>query len=494
MVSSVVGMSNYTADLGINSTYSTNSTVPGTYNPFYYFGVWGSSPWQCEPLYDEALKATSEFNKWGSSSASAIMALLPTLIAITSSVTANIGFLCHLSPIQGYIAAALTFGFPVRQLDTWKSVTISVKDLLKLHHGEDAIVLDRVEEILAPIKKMALSPKRPRRFKVQLLYHLLNFVQAILIWCLLNSASRIDTFNIIWLCPGLGLEVYSLWLVATFAILGLLRARFERDSFGSDEIIYIRNAVTANSTGSYTLGSYTLGSYLRRLQDPHPAIVILHPSNHAQENYQHTLNFLDFLIGMSQLLWICLLSFLFSSTIGGTLFRTLIMVVMFVTIIHVSRGLSILACVVAQKHLNIRVIEYDNLQEKRMMQILLGGLTGIVMDIRWGNCKKTQCEESIKMYEWGYKLRHGNVMSDRCIHTENRKTDDIMDYWFPAVFLLLFLMFGSNVPVHNYDHPGSIALMPSFIVVGVWILLMSFGTLGCLHMGLTYKFLICDCN
>ena len=109
----------------MNSTNSTE-TIPNSNdnsydnsdNLFHYLGLWGVTSWQCEPFYNEALEGTSEFNKWGSSSASAIMALLPTLIAITSAVTANIGFLCHLSPTQGLIAAAFTFGFPVRQLDT----------------------------------------------------------------------------------------------------------------------------------------------------------------------------------------------------------------------------------------------------------------------------------------------------------------------------------------------------------------------------------------
>ena len=491
MVCSVVGMSNFPPELSINptnSTNSTNSTVPDSYDPFHYFGVWGSRSWQCESFYNKALEATSEFDKWGSSSASAIMALLPTLIAITSAVTANIGFICHLSPTQGLIAAALTFGFPVRQINTWKSVTISVRDPLELHH-EDATTLDRVEKILTQIKKLALNPHGQRLIWVLLFRFLFSSAQGILIWCLLIAVPKIDSFNLMWLCPAWGDTVFILWMGATFTVLGWVRAKFESDSFGRDEVIYMSNAVTARTTGRP----------YRRLLDPYPVIVILRLSSNGQANRQHIPHFIDYLIGMSQILWICLLSFLFSSTIGGTLFRTLLMVVTFITLVFVSRGLSILACVVAQKHLNIRVIEYDNLREKKMLQILLGGLTGVTMDIRWVNYKKSQWKESVKMYQWGYKLSHGNVMEGRCkIHTPMQTFGDLMTLLGRLAGIGLFYELGfilGSIWIMGYysNTSESIPVGPSTAGFGSTILVVA-GMAASVDLWRTKKFLICDCN
>ena len=368
-------------------------------------------------------------------------------------------------------------------------MTISVKDLLKLPHDEGVIVLNgAVEEILAPIKKMALSPRRLRLIWVRLWHFLFGVVQGVLIWCLLVAVPMIDTFNLMWLCPGLGSVVFSLWLGLTFTILGWLRARFERDVFGEDEVIYMRMAQEN-------------GNNWQRLLEPHPMILILRPSNYGQANRLNTPHYIDYLIGMSQLLWICVLSFLFSSTIGGTLFWTLIMIVTFITIVHVSRGLSILACIVAQKHLNLRVIEYDNLREKRMMQILLVGLTGLIMDIRWVNWKKTQHEESIKMYQWGYQLSHGDLMENQCtLHAKVQRQDVKMGHYVRSAAVGLFFIAGFNLSVidwmyymadpNGYLHSG---LNRSGQSLGIISLLFP-GVLACWNLGQTKKFLICDCN
>ena len=76
-----------------------------------------------------------------------------------------------------------------------------------------------------------LLSKRPRCIWVQLLRFLFGAVQAMLIWCLLIAVPTIDSFYLIWLCPNWGSIVFSLWLGATFTVLGWFRARFERDTF-----------------------------------------------------------------------------------------------------------------------------------------------------------------------------------------------------------------------------------------------------------------------
>ena len=228
------------------------------------------------------------------------------------------------------------------------------------------------------------------------------------------------------------IAIFGLWLGITFSFLGWLRAKFEKDAFEGDEVIYISRASTTLTSGNSrqrTQGFILILEYWQRLQDPHPMIVILRPSNNALKRELCWTNRLRirYFIGVFQLFWICFLSFLFSSTIGGTFFFTLCMVVVFITIVGLSRGISILACWLPQKYLNLKVIEYDNLQEKKMVQRLLGGLPGVLMDIRWVRYKKTHWQESVKMYRWGHQLSRGNVMevpnnTEQCTQTQYRDT------------------------------------------------------------------------
>ena len=220
------------------------------------------------------MEETSEFNKWASSGASTIMALLPSLMAFAPAVTANLGFLCTLSTTQGLIAASLTFGLPVNQLDTWNQVKIRVKDLLvnlESHH-ENVVNAPRpfsemADNLLAPIKHMALFPlpRRPSSVIVIYIHLLFDYAQGVLIYSLLRFVPAIDTFYLIWLCPEWGGVVFSVWLGATFGFIGWVRLSFERDSFGADEVLYISKTNTSLSVFPTS-------------QKPYPMIVILHPS------------------------------------------------------------------------------------------------------------------------------------------------------------------------------------------------------------------------
>ena len=486
-ICSVVALPENPSDLRVNLT------VPASYD---FFGLsearyesswgdlWNPETWNCERLYNKVLGDTSEFNKERSNSAGTIMALLPSLMAFAPIITANIGFLCHLSTTQGFIAAAFTFGLPVRQLDTWKQVSVKVNDLLVSPQSFQENLRpfsEMVGILLAPIKHTALLSKRPRRIWVLALRFFFGFVQAMLIWCLLIAVPDIDSFYLIWLCPNWGNVVFSYWLGATFTVLGWLRARFEKDSFGGDEVIYI----TARNTGSYR----------RRLLDPHPMILILRPSNDASEREPSWTNRLrtHYWMGMFQLFWICFLSFMFSSTIGGTLFRTLLMVVVFIAIVGMSRGLSILACCLAQKYLDLRVIEYENLQEKRMMQRLLGGLPGVQVDIRWVSYKKTQWQESIKMYQWGSQLSRGNVMQvsddgEQCtLHTKTQCRDAFIDWLMRFVGVTITVCGALLSP--NWSVGRSLSMGP----IEARILIYA-TTFACLCLGRTKRLLICNCS
>ena len=486
VICSVVALPENPSDLSINLTvpdFPDSFEVP--YDSIGW-GLWGTGTWNCEVLYDKVLEGTSEFNKERSNSAGTIMALLPSLMAFAPIITANIGFLCHLSTTQGFIAAAFTFGLPVRQLDTWKWVSIKVNDLLvgpQSFQENLRPFSEMVGILLAPIKHTALLSKRPRRISVQALRFFFSSVQAMLIWCLIIAVPNIDSFYLIWLCPDRGYVVFSLWLGATFTVLGWLRARFERDSFEGDEVIYINAPSTSN--------------YWRRLLDPYPMIVILRPSNDASEREPSWTNRLHihYCVGMFQLFWLCFLSFLFSSTIGGTLFRTLIMVVVFIAIVGMSRGLSILACWLAQKYLDLRVIEYENLQEKRMMQRLLGGLPGVLLDIRWVSYKKTQWQESVQMYQWGSQLSRGNVMqgsdgTEQCtLHTETQGRDAFMDWLMRFVGVTITAwgaLLSPNWSVGSDLGPDIDPLEARMIIFAT--------TFACLYLGRTKRLLICNCS
>ena len=411
-------------------------------------------------------------------------------MAFAPIITANIGFLCHLSTTQGFIAAGFTFGLPVRQLDTWKRVSVKANNLIVNPQSCQENLRPFSEmagTLLAPIKHTALLSKRPRPIWVQIICFFLGGVQAMLIWCLLIVVPDIDSFYLIWLCPNWGYVVFSLWLGATFTVLGWLRARFERDSFEGDEVIYI----TVPNTGNYW----------RRLLDPHPMIIILRPSNDASEREPSWTNRLHthYWVGIFQLFWLCFLSFLFSSTIGGSLFWTLIMVVAFIAIVGMSRGLSILACWLAQKYLDVRVIEYENLQEKKMMQRLLGGLPGVLVDIRWVSYKKTQWQESIKMYQWGSQLSRGKYVmqvsddGEQCtLHTETQGRDAFMDWLMRFVGVALTTWGALFSPNWSVEYDMGPEINPT-AVQGIRIMIFV-TTFACLYLGRTRRLLICNCS
>ena len=472
----------------------TKTSYSNEYWDFHWWGLWGEELWYCEELYDVVLNNTSEFNKGGSNSAGTIMALLPSLMAFAPIITANIGFLCHLSTTQGFIAAGFTFGLPVYQLNIWKQVSIRAKDLLadsQLCHENIATASrpfsEVVDTLLAPIKRTALLSKRPRRIWVQLLRFLFGAVQAILVWCLLIVVPTIDSIYLIWLCPNWGKIVFSLWLGATFTILGWLRARFEKDAFAGDEVIYINKVNPTQSTGTYW----------RRLLDHHPMIVILRPSNDSSEREPCWTNRLltRYFIGIFQLFWLCFFSFLFSSTIGGTLFWTLIMVVVFIAVIGLSRGLSILACWLALKHLDLRVIEYDNLEEKKMVQRLLGGVTDILLDIRWVRFKKSQWQESVEMYRRGHQLSRPDDPEQCALHTDTQGRDVQMDLCMRVVGVALTaggVLFTPRLrPPWAVNNLGPI-LNPTVVICVRAIIFAT--TFSCLHLGRTRRLLICSCR
>ena len=470
-----------------------NSTGPHPHDPgdnLSFWGLWGpESEWQCAPFFDKKLAKTSELGKWSFAIASTLMALLPPLMAFSPVVTANIGFLCHLSTTQGFIAAAFTFGLPVRQLDTWKTGSIRVKELLAnprlCHENSPRPFTEMAGTLLALIKDRTLRPGRPRRVLVLAVRFIFAYVQAFLIWVLLSCVPKIDTFNLVWLCPKWGTVAFDLFLRVTFTFVGWWRAKYERESCGGDEVIYINTTLSTSS-------------YWRRLQDPCPMVVILRPSNIALERDPCQPNLLvHYFVGMLQALWICFLSVFFGSTIGGTVFRTLIMVITFAIVIGVSRGLSILACWVAQKYLQLIFLEYDSPEERMAVQILLGGLTGALLDIQWKNYQKTGgWQRSVKLYQWGHRLSHGGVMevpdAVRCtLHTKPQLHGDFIDSSLRIVGAIFFDLITIITPsLAGWDNDTDVSIVR--LVAATIITIAS--TVSLWYLGLTKKLVICNCG
>lgn len=453
---------------GLNSTKS-NFAVEKT-EVQHIWGLWGPERWVCEPWYNHLLGNTSTFNQVGSSSASTIMALLPSMLSFAPVVTAKIGLLRQLSLSHGFIAAAFTFGLPVQQLEviTARSVT-SVKKLLgnvedalsrfgitrdptpptistptkhtpataKLNtqdanqttglpldsssspqqsvdlstngYNDPKSFNDTVENVLALITHSAFDRKRPARIWVQLLMYIFSVLHLTLAWCLVVIILFIDPSNIIWLCPGQGGLVVDMWLLGVFSIVGFMRVRFESKVFAAAEVIYISEASKAMGAG-----------FWERIWYPQPMTVVLRPSLNTSDSDEQTLKSIRslkviYLLGILQLCWIMFLSFFFSSAIGGALFRTLLTVSTFIFAVAMSRGLSILTLWLSERYIGLKVIEYDNLQELSVMRRFIGALSGALVEVQDASgsgmsSKDAQWQECVKTYLWGQREGHGNAV------------------------------------------------------------------------------------
>lgn len=486
-------------DAQFNST-KVNFVPPGT-KVEQIWGMWGPKPWACEAWYNHVLGNTTQFDQAGSNSASTIMALLPSMLAFAPIVTAKIGLLRHLSLSQGFIAAAFTFGLPVQQLEVMatRSVT-SVKELLGnfedalSHYGANggpipptnstppnhppatsssntqnanqAIRLTSAEAMpsssgtqqrldptpsfhndpksfnntaegaLSPIKQTLFDRKRPPRILVHLLMYIFSVIHLTLAWCLVVIILFIDPSNIIWLCPENGGLIVAMWLLGVFSIVGFMRVRFESKVFAATEVIYISEA-------SKTMGA----GYWKRIWFPQPMVVIVRPSpNGTSDSDGHRIRSLKviYFIGILQLCWIMFLSFFFSSAIGGALFRTLLTVSTFILAVASSRGLSILTHWLTERYIGLKVIEYDDLQELRVMQRFIGALSGVLVEIQDAtgsrmNPKDAQWEESIKIYLWGQREGHGATHTARvcAIGAHKLGAQRFMDEFIPMVGAVL---------------------------------------------------------
>ena len=107
--------------------------------------------------------------------------------------------------------------------------------------------------------------------------------------------------------------------------------------------------------------------YSQRLLSPHPMVLIVRPS----PKIIPIRHLRVYLIGYLQLLWLVGFSFIFSTTVNGTLFRTLLLVTSLVSLVALSRFISIYHCWWLEKKLNVTLIEYDTEEEHALLDALV---------------------------------------------------------------------------------------------------------------------------
>ena len=75
----------------------------------------------------------------------------------------------------------------------------------------------------------------------------------------------------------------------------------------------------------------------------------------------------------------------------------------FILAVAMSRGLSILTYWLVERYIGLKVIEYDNQQELRVMRRFIGALSGALVEIQdasgsWVSSENAQWQECINYY------------------------------------------------------------------------------------------------
>ena len=228
---------------------------------------------------------------------------------------------------------------------------------------------DIVEGTLSAIMQTTFDCNRPPIIVVQTVMLLSTIIHLSLVWCLLTIILWVDPSTLMWDCRDAGWLTVGL-ILGVLCFVGPLRMRFERKAFAATDVIHISNLTASNSNRTH---------FWSRLQNPHPMVVILRPSANAtfdlNEKGSNGIRLrVVYSLGVLQLCWILFLSFFFSSSIGDSLFWSLLVVWTFVLAVSISRGLSILTIWLVEKHIGLQVIEYDDLLELEVIRGLIGAL------------------------------------------------------------------------------------------------------------------------
>ena len=472
----------------------------------------------CADYYDHLLEHSTEYNKAASRAASIIMALFPALLAFAPLPTARIGLLSALSNSHGFFAAVFTFGLPVEQLDAIYSVT-NVKKLLGNTpptappatnppvlqpvndsnptidppattnlNTQGAIELvplggsptpssnpcegiptqqcvnpsasnDTVENAPALIRQEVLNFQHSKRISVQLILAIYSCLHLFGVQSIIGILTDPEFGNVIWFCPGPGPHTI-VWLVGVICIVGSLRQRYESRAFAATEAIHISKA-SRMETG--------ITEYWNTLWDPHPIVLILRPSPSATSDLDLDNTKKLFIRRFYQLCWLFLLSFFFSGTVGRSLFSTLSTVWLLVFFVAGSRLISTLTLT---RYTRLHVIEYDNLEELRMLRRCIGAFTNARVEVReafisWFDFSGIKWRECIESYHQGQHVVHGATHTVCAIHAHKLGRHWLVKEAIPMVCALLVVFLVSIVPRMVGKPSVFWSLAPPVFVTGI---------------------------
>ena len=519
---------NVTEADGNSKKASTNGTGPGEDEQIW--GFFKHKPGPCADHYNELLKNSTEYNKAASSAASTITGLLPALLAFSPLGTVKIGLLRAVSNSHGFFAAVFTFGLPVEQLDTTRSVTVkelcgNIEDALPTappptstpvlqsvnnstptnnplatpnSDAQEAIELiplggssspssnpvegiptqqcvnpsasnGTVETAFELIRQEAFSYPPQKCIPVKLILPFYSFWHLFVGYFLISIMTAIDISTLIWACPGPRPHTIA-WLVAVICIVGPSRAGYESRAFAATEAIHISMASRTMETG--------IAGYLKRLWDPQPMILILRPSPSATRGL-HSISLssgITMLRRLLQLCWLLLLSFFFSATVGGGLFSSLATVWLFVLAVAGSRFTSLLTL---RCFKGLKVIEYDSPEELGMMRRCIGALPKARVEVReafssWLDFNGNDWRECIESYRQGQHEGHRNTVHGAThticeIHAHKPGHQWLEQEAIPMVCIVLIILLLNIVPIMGVSSVGWY-LAPFFVTAMVSIM------------------------
>jgi hypothetical protein len=191
-------------------------------------------------LFEKGLNRTSEYDKWGSTVATTILTLLPTILTYAPLPSADINELYCLDRSMAFWASAMTFALPIE----FKRITppghkryLKARDLLAETNGPQSLsdfhFAYRTSRTLKAIQTAVCDSKPPiPTYKAMLVACGFIFIQASLLPVVSSLVWNLDTFSLIWLCPDQTFFVIQTWLYGVSVIVGLISSGWLQKRIG----------------------------------------------------------------------------------------------------------------------------------------------------------------------------------------------------------------------------------------------------------------------
>ena len=191
------------------------------------------------------------------------------------------------------------------------------------------------------------------------------------------------------------------------------------------------------------------------------------------------------LIGYIQMVWLCCASFLFGSTVGGSLLRSFCLVLLFSASIAAMRGVCIGLGQWVEDALDVMVFEYDSADECRAIELVLTAMPGALVEVHPAYHKQDLAVIQSTTFVDGYMIamntrrRYSNVCTEQrwcpCPAGSNETTfvfnQKVIGRWF--VFIRVTIVGYLLLAVLNVGLPGlfissGIAFIGTFVIMFVW--------------------------